>query len=57
MSVWDSVNMLTSFYNWLKEEHSYESRKDSARNARDKRFCKISFDLIIEDAVVEDERG
>jgi hypothetical protein len=46
--------MLTSFYNWLKEEHSYESRKDSARNARDKRFCKISLDLIIQDAV-EDE--
>ena len=46
--------MLTSFYYWLKEEHCYESRKDAARKEKDKRFCKISLDLIIQDAV-EDE--
>ena len=50
----DSANMLTSLYFWLKEEHCYESRKDAARKERDKRFCKISFDLFIQDAV-EDE--
>ena len=50
----ESVNMLTSLYYWLKEEHCYESRKDAARKAKDERFCKISFDLIIEDGV-EDE--
>ena len=50
----DSVNMLTSLYYWLKEEHCYESRKDAARKERDRRFCKISLDLIIQDAV-EDE--
>ena len=50
----DSVNMLTSLYYWLKEEHCYQSRMDAARKARDKRFGKISLDLIIQDAV-EDE--
>ena len=52
----NSVNLLTSLYYWLKEEHCYQSRKDAARKARDKRFCKISLDLIIQDAVeVEDD--
>ena len=46
--------MLKSLYYWLKEEHCYESRKDAARKEKDKRFCKISLDLIIQDAV-EDE--
>ena len=46
--------MLTSLYYWLKEENFYVSRKDASRKAKDKRFCKISIDLIIQDAV-EDE--
>ena len=50
----DSVKMLTSLYYWLKEEYCYESRKDAARKAKDKRFCQISFNLITQDAE-EDE--
>ena len=52
----DSLKMLTSLNYLLKEEqeHCYESRKEPARKARDKRFCKISLDLFIQDAV-EDE--
>ncbi len=48
--------MLTSLSYLLKEEqeHCYESRKEPARKARDKRFYKISLDLFIQDAV-EDE--
>ena len=51
----DSVKMLTAVYYWLKEEHCYESRKDAARKAKDKRFCQISFDLIIQDAVENED--
>ena len=48
--------MFTSLYYWLKEEHCYESRKDAARKERDKRFSKISLDLIIQNAAeVEDD--
>ena len=46
--------MLTALYYWLKEEYCYESRKDAARKAKDKRFCQISFNLITQDAE-EDE--
>ena len=46
--------MLTALYYWLKEEYCYEFRKDAARKAKDKRFCQISFDLIIQEAQ-EDE--
>ena len=42
--------MLTALYYSLKEEYCYESRKDAARKAKDKRFCQISFDLIIQEA-------
>ena len=41
--------MLTALYYWLKEEYCYESRKDAARKAKDKRFCQISFALIIQE--------
>ena len=48
------MKMLTALYFWLNEEYRYESRKDAARKAKDKRFCQISFDLIIQEAQ-EDE--